>query len=161
MDNINNTNLSELIFLSNLRNTSNHHDKLQFSQWFISCPLLLLFLDLKPQLVDSLTFFLALNPEELSFYQNNSVFSLLQKVTAKTNKQTRSTSSRRDYDNLLITLKERQIPFEWFQLTDDKRLIREYNDLIRNRLSDLFGENASSSSLRNFRKYLSDTRQQW
>jgi hypothetical protein len=159
--NINNTNLSESIFLNNLRNTSNHYMKLQFSQWLISCPLLLLYLDFKPQLVEPLSFFLSLNSEEWSFYPNNSVFSLLQKVATKTNKQNRSIGGRGDYDNIIETLKERKTPFVWFELTDDKKLIREYNETIRNTLSDLFGKNATPTSLRNFRKYLRDTRQQW
>jgi hypothetical protein len=159
--NINNTNLSESIFLNNLRNTSNHYMKLQFSQWLISCPLLLLYLDFKPQLVEPLSFFLSLTSEEWLFYRNNSVFFLLQKVTAKTNKQNRNVGGRRDYDNIIETLKERNIPFAWFELTDDKKATREYNESIRNNLSNLFGKNATPTSLRNFRKYLRDTRQQW
>jgi hypothetical protein len=159
--NINNTNLSETILLNNLNNTSNHYTSLNFSKWLISCPLLLMYIDLKPKLLQSLRNFLSLKQDEIHYYQNNSVFPLLQNVTTKVNKKNRVLSGRNDYDNIIESLKERQVTFEWFQLPNDQKLIKEYNVNIRVNLADLFGENASSSKLRNFRKYLRETGKQW
>lgn len=159
--NISNTNLSESIFLNNLRSAFDNNENLKFSKWLISCPLLLLYLEFKPHLSDQIKNFLALTQGDILYLESNSVFSLLQEVTTKVNKKSRLLSGRFDYDDIIKSLKEREIPFEWFQLSNDKKLIRQYNDIIKADLADLFGENASSFKLRDFRNYLRDTRQQW
>ena len=162
--NINNTNLKDDIFIKNLELAADHHLSLQFSQWLISCPLLIPYLNLNKRLLDALHSFNILNNNQIPYYSNNSIFYLLKQVSTKSNKRTKQykiSKPTSNYNKIIETLIERKTPFSLFEESEDRKLIREKNDQIRANLTDVFGQDLTSNFLRTFRKYLKATGRKW
>jgi len=161
--NINNTNLSDDIFVTNLNASGGRETDLEFSQWLLSCPLLLLYLNLEPKLLGSIAIFLALDDSLAAFYSNKSIYHTLNKVTAKSNRRLKQDelSGNSTYDQIIQVLMQREIPFEWFEIIADKKRTRENNENIRAQVGDIFGGDRSSGKIRAFRNYLRKIGAKW
>jgi GTPase SAR1 family protein len=161
--NINNTNLSDEIFIKNLEIINYEPAQLELSRWLISCPLFLFYLNPKTRVINEIRRFLNQPHGDFRYYPENSVYSLLCLVTTRGNKQSRqirSTTSS-NYDRIIEALKDRGTPFSLFEDSDDKMRVRENNDFIRTHLTDLFGENITSGAIRAFRNYIKKSRKEW
>lgn len=161
--NINNTNLHDDILINNLQFVGRRSSLVEFSRWIFACPLLLSYLNPKTKLFYELNEFLENYSDDIDYYRKYSIFWRLTSVETRANKQNRQirTSTSSNYDRIIENLKERNIPYSRFQESNDKLVIRENNEFIRNNLADIFGENATSSSIRAFRNYIKKTGKGW
>ncbi|WP_443947410.1 hypothetical protein ACJVDH_09900 [Pedobacter sp. AW1-32] len=163
--NINNTVYSDSILINNLSRINRQEDpgQLRFSRWILSCPLLTGYLDPSAEkLLKALRNFCLM--EERFFFSKDSVFSALQRVslrgqTNKTNTQKDSLQER--VESIIDTLHRRKVPRSLFELGSRSEIIKR-NDVIRQSLSDIFGnDDYTSTMIKEVRDYISANNIKW
>lgn len=173
--NMDNTNLSNRIFVNNLKKLNSERidtSSLTLSRWLISCPLFLCYLDTNDDdLINAINKFIGKNIEERV---NFSVFNLLNKVEIlnSTSKNEADLGYpillegdpsflRTGREKELISLLKSTYPKEWFE---DKGLgvNRLHNEFITKYLFLIFGDDdRAAGKIRKFRKYLTENPSAW
>lgn len=157
--NINNTVHSDSVLVNNLNKitTSQDKERLSFSLWMMSCPLLTCYL--KPnavELLDALQIFC--REKDYSFEKPFSVFHLLDKVALQSKKSSGKTSGgrKRRIEDTISQLIERNAIWNWFQL-GTKNETTERNKLICSEFPDIFGnDDKSSGKIREVREHIEE-----
>ncbi|WP_336835234.1 hypothetical protein [Sphingobacterium siyangense] len=169
--NINNTNTDDKIFIENLKKINDNEDSLSerlvLSRWILSCPLLVAYLksDSNEDLFSALDSFLNTEyckTELLSFNLN----SLLREVALRSqggdldeyNMVSGKPEMLSNISSVVDALKENDIPFDWFEKTDDRAKIINSNKQIKKYISSIF---SSTNKITKFREGLSKEGIKW
>ncbi|MGY3055665.1 hypothetical protein ACVWYG_003886 [Pedobacter sp. UYEF25] len=166
--NINNTNLSDDIFVQNLQHLNRISHSLAFSRWIISCPILIPYINLTDKLFHVISEFVNWSTDDdLQKFQmknTSSVYMLLKRVATKGNKDNKRekfANNKKSFDEIIEVLKNKNISYDLFSLAGNRAQIIEKNNYIRENLRDIFNNKVASTNLRDFRKYVISTQQQW
>jgi hypothetical protein len=162
--NLNNTNYSEIVFTSNMKNAmevKGYQDNLRLSGWILSCPLLTVYL--KPgdresnyKLRQTLKEFCG--GWEREVYFNNELFHDLSRVALK-HKRERARAGNEIYDKIIETLKSRKASYKLFTGQGLSAVQHNYA-ILRAEFADIF-PSTKGSYFRKFIKYLKDNRISW
>lgn len=171
--NINNTQSDDGIFVNNLKKVvdmgSEEADKLLFSRWLLSCPLLLVYMRKDDiQFVNNLSSFTNAQIEHTNF--DRKFNQMLNKVSIHGRKSSiasnRTTLENTDeyFGQLANYLISQDAPYEWFKFMQPQARKIEWNGAIRKRFPQFFGSSVKETgkiSIAKFRKYLHDHDISW
>ncbi|WFB69106.1 P-loop NTPase fold protein [Chryseobacterium sp. WX] len=175
--NLDNTNLSNRNFINNLKKLSQtrlieERKKLTLSDWILSCPLLISYLNPNDQkLKDSLSRYLS--SEIANNITKYSVYNMLNKVSLLNSNNDTSSGIRRitnhstikiyndkTYYHDLVNQLKGKYSRELFQ-NSDKATTTLNNQIIREKLPKIFGGKNSSTKIREFRNFLEKNPHLW
>lgn len=159
--NNNNPNLVDKIFISNLTAAiaNNFPDKLVFSRWLISCPLLTCFIDPSGQLFDILKRYIG--PNDI---KSHSIYHLLENVEVSASNKGVNKSEHKNikrFNEVAEILKANGVPFSLFESNFD------YNETVANNIEAkkyikrFLNQDWRSSKLRRFRESLAERKMKW
>lgn len=172
--NMDNTNLSNKVFLNNLDKLNNQRlntSSLTLSRWLLSCPLLLCYINNNDfELKQALSKFIG---EELNVIMEFSVYNQLNDVeilnsTIKNNQQKEypilwdadPSLLRKGKEKELVEMLKDTYPRTWFE-NNNVGINRLHNEYITKYLFPIFGEENNAGAIRKFRKYLSENPSVW
>lgn len=175
--NLDNTNLSNRNFINNLKKLSSipteARNKLTLSDWLISCPLFICYLNPTDQkLKDSLSKYL--NSEIVSNITNYSIYEMLNKVSLLNSGNNTTYEIRRltnqgkitivnnktVYHSILDQIKDKY-PREWFENGDKATTTLNNKKILDSSLRKIFRGSNSSTKIRKFRNFLDQNPHLW
>lgn len=152
--NNNNPITEDKIFISNLRSAINskENSKLVFSKWFLSCPILLSYLNSKSNILDSIYDFTSSSNKK--FVQENSIFYILDRE--------KSGNKTLNEDKIIIVrnadiydlMKKKKVSINLFKVKNSRIERIKANKKIKEVILDKLGLTWSTSKINNFRNYL-------
>lgn len=158
--NLNNPDKSSKIFIDNLSKVNLKTKELSFSKWLISCPLLLVFLNLNDE---GLKNALPDDEENVSSYRNN-VYNTLIQVSLDTEESQKNNSigkldslyyGKNTIDQSIEHLKNNKNLISYENLMNDKI------EILIPKLKQIISRNVSSDSITKFRKIIKEKNLKW
>jgi len=155
--NLNNNNpvKEDTIFFANLNEIlkSNETEKLSFSKWFLSCPVLLSYLN--PESKSLKEIYRYCKHDNSNFIKGNSLFTILEHEKSGIDSEGAGKGRRSTKNEKVVELfREQGIPLTIFKKMDGLAATREANNEIRIVTDELLKKSWSAIQINDFRKYL-------